>query len=247
MTLYRWGVISVIFGLGLTSCAVKSDEGARIAVATNFLQTAEILEEAFEAKTDYEIDLVSGSTGHLYTQIVNGAPYDVFLSADAARVARLSESAYGVAGTEFTYAKGQIVVFGTESPEADLKANNFNKLAIANPDLAPYGLAAKQALHQMKVYEAAEPKLIYGQNVGQAYGFVATGNTDLGIAALSQLNKSADIYWVIPKGYYEDILQDGILLSVGKNNKSARAFLNYLKTPAAQNIIEQAGYKVGPS
>ena len=241
--LYIWFVIGL---LGLTACIAQNDSSARIAVATNFLETAQKLEAAFEADTDYEIDLVSGSTGQLYTQIINGAPYDVFLSADTARVTKLMEGGHGVKGTQFTYAEGQIVVFGSQSPEADLKRGNFKALAIANPDLAPYGLAAKQALMSLDLYKALAPKLIYGQNVGQAYGFVATGNAELGIAALSQMNQTADIFWTIPQRYHGGVFQDGLLLSSGNDNKSASAFLNYLKMPKAKDIIKAAGYKVDP-
>ena len=232
--------------LGLTACIAQNDSSARIAVATNFLETAQKLEAAFEADTEYEIDLVSGSTGQLYTQIINGAPYDVFLSADAARATKLMEGGHGVKGTQFTYAEGQIVVFGSQSPESDLKRGNFKALAIANPDLSPYGLAAKQALMSLGLYKALAPKLIYGQNVGQAYGFVATGNAELGIAALSQMNQTADIFWILPQRYHGGVFQDGLLLSSGSDNKSASAFLNYLKTPKAKDIIKAAGYKVGP-
>ena len=242
--LYIWVLIGV---LGLCACAPQSNELARIAVATNFLETAQKLEAAFEADTDYQIDLISGSTGQLYTQIINGAPYDVFLSADAARVTKLMQGGYGVEGTQFTYAKGKIVVFGTDNPDTDLKAGRFKTLAIANPELAPYGLAAKEALIYMELYQGAEPKLIYGQNVGQAYGFVATRNAELGIVAFSQMKKTSDIFWMVPESYYRDIAQDGILLSLAKDNKSARAFLNYLKTPSAQNIIIKAGYEVHAS
>jgi molybdate transport system substrate-binding protein len=242
--LYIWVLIGV---LGLCACVPQNGKIARIAVATNFLETAQKLEAAFEADTDYEIDLVSGSTGQLYTQIINGAPYDSFLSADAARVTRLLDSGHGVEGTEFTYAIGQLVVYGTNNPETDLKAGNFKTLAIANPELAPYGLAAKQALSHMDLFKPAETKLIYGQNVGQAYGFLATGNAELGLVALSQMKKTSDIFWRVPENYYAQILQDGILLSRSKDNKSARAFLNYLRSSAAHNIIINSGYQVEPS
>jgi len=174
--LYIWVLIGV---LGLCACVPQNGKIARIAVATNFLETAQKLEAAFEADTDYEIDLVSGSTGQLYTQIVNGAPYDSFLSADAARVTRLLDSGHGVEGTEFTYAIGQLVVYG--------------------------------------------------------------------LVALSQMKKTSDIFWRVPENYYAQILQDGILLSRSKDNKSARAFLNYLRSSAAHNIIINSGYQVGPS
>lgn len=241
-TLYRFYILSLILGLSLTSCAKQSDGHARIAVATNFLETAQKLETAFQTETDYTIDLVSGSTGQLYTQIINGAPYDVFLSADAARVTRLLDESHFVSQPRLTYALGQLVLYGGGNVDARLRRGNFKKLAIANPDLAPYGHAAQQTLETMNVSVSSD-KIVYGQNVGHAYGFVATGNADLGFAALSQM-RASDNYWPIPTDYYDPIRQDGVLLLRGTNNESALAFLNYLKTTEAQNIIKSSGYEV---
>lgn len=232
--------------MNLGSCAKQSDTHARIAVATNFLDTAQKLEDAFETETDFTIDLVSGSTGQLYTQIINGAPYDAFLSADVARVTRLLESGYGVEGSRARYANGRLVLFGTDDAAEALKEGRFSKLAIANPQIAPYGVAAKQALKFMGLSEPVAGKIVFGQNVGQAYGFVKTNNADLGFLALSQMQEGTDNYWIVPKPYYDSIAQDSVLLSFGKNNKSARAFLSYLKSSQAKKIIKSSGYEVSP-
>lgn len=252
MTLYRFCVVSLILGLSLisamlASCSKSSETHARIAVATNFLDTAQKLEAAFEAETDFTLDLVSGSTGQLYTQIINGAPYDAFLSADAARVTRLLVSDHGVDGTRMTYALGRLVLYGPKDAENILREGHFKRLAMANPKLAPYGMAAEETLNNLHLSETVSEKIVYGQNVGQAYGFVQTGNAELGFVALSQMKKGTDHYWIIPEHYYGKIWQDCVLLSYGKNNKSAEAFLKFLKSGPAQSIIKSSGYQVSPN
>ena len=249
MTLYRFCGVSLILGLSLVSamlasCAKTSETHARIAVATNFLDTARKLETAFEAETNFTIDLVSGSTGQLYTQIINGAPYDAFLSADAARITRLLVSDHGVDGTRMTYALGRLVLYGPKDAETILKEGRFKRLAMANPNLAPYGMAAEETLNNLQLLDTVSDKIVYGQNVGQAYGFVQTGNAELGFVALSQMKKDSENYWIIPERYYGKIWQDSVLLSYGKNNQSAMAFLSFLKSRQAQSIIELSGYQV---
>lgn len=235
--LYIWVLIGL---LGFSACTVQNDKTARIAVATNFLQTAQKLEAVFEAQTDYDIDLVSGSTGQLYTQIINGAPYDAFLSADADRVTRLIDAGFEAGTTRFTYALGKIVLLGTEN-EKILISGTFRKLALANPDLAPYGVAGMEALKAVGVSQAAYDKIIYGQNVGQAFGFVKTGNADLGFVAQSQM-REGDIYWSVPASYYDPIRQDALLLSRGERDEAAKAFMKFLQTSQARQLIKSAGY-----
>lgn len=253
MTLYRLFAVGLILAVSLTltvslaSCANQSETHARIAVATNFLNTAQKLEAAFEAETDFTIDLVSGSTGQLYTQIINGAPYDAFLSADAARITRLVETGHGVDGTQAQYAQGRLVLYGADNAEDVMKAGDLKKLAIANPEIAPYGLAAKQVLESLQLSEFVADRLVYGQNVGQAYGFVKTKNADLGFVSLSQMQEEDDTYWVVPKTYYEPIAQDSVLLSFGETNQAARRFLDYLKSSQAKEIIQASGYEVSPN
>lgn len=228
----------------MASCAKPSETHARIAVATNFLATAQKLEAAFEGETDFTLDLVSGSTGQLYTQIINGAPYDAFLSADAARITHLLVSGHGVEDTRSRYAHGQLVLYGADDAEGVLTSGHFRKLAMANPQIAPYGMAAKKTLDTLQLFESLSDEIVYGQNVGQAYGFVKTGNADLGFVALSQMQEGVDSYWVVPTAYYDTIRQDSVLLSFGKTNRSAKAFLDYLKSPPALDIIRSSGYEV---
>jgi len=195
------------------------------------------------AETNFTINLISGSTGQLYTQIINGAPYDVFLSADAARVTGLIENGYGVENTRQTYALGQLVLYGVNEGESALKIGQFNKVALANPDLAPYGLAAMETLATVRLTEALADKIIYGQNVGQGYGFVKTGNADLGFAALSQM-KGGDIYWRVPKDYYRPIRQDAVLLIRGEENEAAKAFMVFLQNSNSRELIKSSGYEL---
>lgn len=232
----------MIFGVSLAfaACGQQNDNHARIAVATNFLETAKKLETVFEAETDYRIDLVSGSTGQLYTQIINGAPYEAFLSADAERVTRLIDDDFGIEETQFTYALGKIVLIGAENEDV-LTSSTFNKLALANPDLAPYGVAGMETLKALDVPQTAYNKIIYGQNVGQAFGFVKTANADVGFVAQSQIQEG-DIYWSVPSSYYNPIHQDGVSLLRGEQNEAAIAFMEFLQNPQARQLIKSAGY-----
>ena len=241
--LYLWGLISIAITACLSACAEQNPSHARVAVATNFLPTAQALETAFEAETDFTIDLISGSTGQLYTQIVNGAPYDAFFSADAARITRLIEDGYGEENSRQTYALGQLVLYGEEEGENILRDGVFSKLALANPDLAPYGAAAMETLAALQLSETLSNKIIYGQNVGQAYGFVKTGNADLAFAALSQM-EPGDIYWRVPKNYYSPIRQDGVLLTRGEENEAAKAFMTFFKNSDSRKLIQTSGYEL---
>ncbi|HIP24516.1 MAG TPA: molybdate ABC transporter substrate-binding protein [Rhodobacteraceae bacterium] len=208
---------------------------ALVAVAANFSKTAEGLLPAFEAETGYQITLSSGSTGQFYGQITNGAPYDAFLAADQARPALLAQA--GLSLNRLTYARGLLVLMHAQgtATEASLQGN-FNHLAIANPALAPYGLAAKQALVAMGLWAALKGRIVMGQNVGQAYALVASGNAELGLVARSSVQSG---FWPVPEGHYAPILQDAVLL---RENPAAAAFLKYLGTDTTQAAIRAAGY-----
>lgn len=225
---------------------------ATIAVATNFAEAAEDLISRFEAQTEHRITLVTGSTGKLFAQIIQGAPFDAFLAADQARPARLEAENRAVTGSRFTYAKGQLALWSatpsvtTPDGATVLRAGDFAHLAIANPDLAPYGLAAKQALQGLDLWEALKPKLVMGQNIGQAFSMVATGNAELGLVAksyaISARNRQSGGLWEVPETLYDPIRQDAVLLT--ETNAVARDFLTYLKTPEARAVIAGYGYHV---
>jgi len=218
-----------------SACQSPSDkEEIIVAVATNFITTAEELKTAFEAKSDYHVTLVSGSTGNLYAQIKSGAPYDVFLAADQERPRLLGE-------TSFTYAIGQLVFYGQDQPsdETRLKTGNFKHLAIANPDLAPYGQAAIETLTSMGLQNTYADKLVLGENVGQALAMVHTGNAEYGLVARSSVPKDNANVWLVPQHNYNPIRQDAVLI---QKKTGAKNFISFLKSEMAQEVISANGY-----
>ncbi len=234
----------------LSGCASEPEgPDAFIAVATNFAEIAAQIEIDFEAVVDYDISLATGSTGQLYAQIINGAPFDVLLAADQARPEKLEQAGLGVEGSRFTYGLGQLALWSPAiSPvnEQALAQGGFRKLAIANPALAPYGKAAQEALDVLGLSETLSPKIVQGQNIGQAYGLVATGNAELGFVALAAVIQAEPsqkgYYWVVPQHFYSPIKQDAVLLARAKDNDAAKAFLDYLKSDAAKAVMSAYGY-----
>ena len=230
--------------IGLISCAPKNEPVLKVAVATNFLTTADTLVEVFKRSTGIEVLLISGSSGQLATQVINGAPYDIFLSADDVYPSKLSSLGFADPQTQLTYALGQLVLYGAGDVEQNLKSGNFYKLALANPKVAPYGLAADRVINNLNIRSNVEGRTVYGQNVGQVYGFVKTGNADLAFVALSQVKDIKKPYWRIPQIFYSPIMQDAILLRPGLTNKAAHDFLNFLSSDEARKIIIKSGYEV---
>jgi molybdate transport system substrate-binding protein len=225
---------------------------ALVAVATNFAEVMEALTPKFAAASGHTIRVSSGSTGKLYAQIRNGAPFDIMLAADQKRPALLEASPQGVAGTRFTYAIGRLTLWSADPGRiqgdgtAVLKAGAFKHLAMANPKLAPYGLAAEQTLASLDLWDSVKDRIVLGENIGQAFSQVATGNADLGFVALSAVksprNARPGSRWDVPVTLYEPIRQDAVLLAHGADNAAARAFLSYLKDAAAQKVIGAYGY-----
>ncbi len=216
---------------------------ALVAVATNFAKTAEKLRPVFEAQSGYKITLANGSTGKLYAQITNGAPYDMLLAADQLRPHLLEQAGLGFG--RLTYARGLLALWQPDGAvdEATLRAGAFTHLAIANPALAPYGLAAREALENMGLWQVLQGKIVMGQNVGQAFALVASGNAQLGLVAQSYaLGQGAG--WQLPEAFYNPILQDAVLLG---ENPAAVAFATFLGSEAAQQIIREAGYGEVPA
>lgn len=227
-----------------------------MAVATNFVHAAEDLVAAFSAGPGaaHRIRLASASTGKHYAQIRNGAPFDVFLAADQARPERLVEDGLARAGARVTYAIGSIVLWSASDKlsvtngEAALRGARFRRLAIANPALAPYGVAARQVLTSLALLPALEPKLVYGQNIGQTHALVASGNAELGFIARSQWlmmrGNAAGSVWTPPPRSFDPIRQDGMLLRRAERNEAAVAFMEFLVSAAGKRIIRDAGYEV---
>jgi molybdate transport system substrate-binding protein len=220
---------------------------ASVAVAANFTEAAKEIARRFEAATGHRAVLSFGSTGEIYTQITQEAPYELFLSADAERPKKAVDEGFAVADSRFTYALGRIVLFSRNADlvkgEQTLRAGAFAKLAIANPVTAPYGAAATEALQKLGVYDALRSKLVMGNDITQTYQFVETGNAELGFVALSQVAGRTDgSRWIIPTALYTPIRQDAVLLRKGEGNEAARAFLAYLKSSDARAGLARFGY-----
>lgn len=220
-----------------------------MAVATNFKTTLEKLQGDFQSRSGYSLSLVSGSTGKLYAQIVNGAPYDVFLAADQVRPERLVEDGDADRASQFTYAHGGLALWGPARDEVTpdtLWDKDVARFALANPDLAPYGAASIQLLDRYERRDAFEPQLVYGESVGQAFAFISTGNAELGFVAASQVlalpEPERGGYWLVPRQLHDPIAQDAVLLKRGADNPVAAAFLTYLKSDDARKIIRESGY-----
>lgn len=232
-----------------------SGEEALVAVAANFSEVMERLEAEFERDTGHELTVTLGSTGKLYAQITHGAPFDVLLAADQRRPELLESGGLAVAGSRFTYAVGRLTLWspdegrvGTDG-EATLRAGEFRSLSLANPELAPYGLAAKKTLEGLGLWETLEKKIVMGENIGQAHALVASGNADLGFVALSYVlsprNEQPGSRWDVPARLYTPIRQDAVLLSRAAGNAAARALLSFLKSEETRKLIESYGYGSG--
>ncbi len=221
-----------------------------VAVAANFTDPAKEIAAAFKASTGHIAMLSFGSSGQFYAQMSHGAPYEIFLSADAERPMKAERDGLGVAGSRFTYAIGRLVLYSKTAGLVDgrgavLASGKFEKLAIANPASAPYGTAAVQTLQKIAVYHAIKSKIVMGSSIAQAYQFVDTGAAEIGFVALSQvINVKGGSRWLVPNADHAPIDQQAILLKVGEDNPAAKAFLVFLKGPTAAAIIQKYGYDV---
>ena len=223
----------------------------RVAVATNFAGPLARIAEGFTAATGHTLKTSAGATGKFYSQILHGAPFEVLLAADDATPKQLIAEGHAVAGSNFTYAIGVLVLWSAQPGLVDaqgavLASGRFNKLAIANPKVAPYGAAAMQVIAARGLTEAITPKLVTGESIGQAYQFAFTGNADLGFVALSQVavpgKPAQGSQWRVPAHLHTPIRQDAVLLQRGARSAAAAAFLAYLKTPAARAVMQAYGY-----
>ena len=242
--------ILLIFNLLLA--ATSQAEPTRIAVASNFSPAMKELIAEFEQSTTHEVKASYASSGKFYAQIYHGAPYDIFFSADQTKPLALEKEGLIISASRFTYALGGLALWSSNidfngQHLARLKANQFNKLSLANPKLAPYGLAAIEVLDKLALRQQTKNKWVQGENIAQTYQFVATGNADLGFIALSQVfntstDKQSANYWQVPKELYNPIKQDLVLLKRGADNIAAKAFIQFIKSAKAQGIIQSYGY-----
>jgi molybdate transport system substrate-binding protein len=221
-----------------------------VAVAANFVPPFREIAAEFEKTTGHHIRVVSGSSGNFYSQIKNGAPFDVLFSADAERPTLLEDEGLAVKGSRFTYAIGRLALWSPNSNvvngEQALRSDAFKHLAMANPKTAPYGVAAMQTLQKLGVWEKLQSRIVMGENLGQAMGFIESGNAELGFVALSQILdpkvKVKGSRWEVPIDLYDPIVQDVILLERGKDNPGAKSLMAFTGSQRATVIIERYGY-----
>lgn len=239
--------IALLAGImpGLAPAARAAE--ARVAVAANFIGPAQELIALFQKAGADTVTPSFGASGRFVTQIENGAPYDVFLSADQIRPGALIADKLAVDGTAFTYAVGRLVFWSTDpahpAGEQALRDWSSGKLAICNPDAAPYGRAALEALTALGLETTLRPHLVVGADVAQAFSFVSSGSAPAGFVALSQLHDRTDgSRWLVPQALYSPIRQDAVLLVHGAGNPAARAFLAFLKSAPAREVIVRYGY-----
>ncbi|HEV7275694.1 MAG TPA: molybdate ABC transporter substrate-binding protein [Devosiaceae bacterium] len=235
-----------VFGLLLAWTGVARAESVLVAAAANVTVVAEEIAAAFTAETDHDVVLAFGSTGGLYAQIAQGAPFEVYLAADAERPALALAAGFAVAGSDFTYADGRLALYSTTrdvSTGAAALMGDFQRLAIADPELAPYGRAAVEVLAALELTDTLADRLVVGTSVTQALQFVVSGNAELGLVAAGQVGGSGT-HWVVPAEFHSPIRQDAVLLQAGATNPAALAFMAFLRGEAAATILRSAGYLV---
>ena len=239
----------------LTQCGVFSQALAneiQAAVASNFYNPFREISRQFEKDTGHKVRIIFGSTGKLYAQIIHGAPFELFLSADSKRPMLLEKGNYAVSGSRFTYALGKITLWSVNSDlitsdgKSTLQKKKISHIAMANPKTAPYGKAARQTLKKLRLWEDVRPLLVQGENISQTFQFVASQNAELGFVALSQILDPKNIHkgkrWDVPKSLYDPIEQDTTILKYGENNPGVKDLWKYLKGDKAKQIIKKYGY-----
>ncbi len=235
----------------MTLSAISNAETTIVAVASNFTKPMTEIAAEFEKATGHTAQLSFGSSGKFVSQFENGAPFEVFLSADDKSPAKLQQSGFAVEGSNFTYALGKLVLWSNTANFVDDKGEILNKggfqhLALADPKLAPYGAAAIEVLKNINVLDKLQPLFVQGENISQTHQFISTGNAELGFVALSQVFENGKITngsaWIVPSNLYTPIKQDAVLLKTGEANPAAKALLDYLKSAPALAIIKKYGY-----
>ena len=246
----RLPAILLFLFLALLAPAAALAAEVKVAVAANFTEPAKEIAARFKARTGHDASLSFGSSGQFYAQIANGAPFGVFLSADRERPEKAEAEGLGVAGSRFTYALGRLVLYSktpglVDGRAAVLKSGKFDKIAIADPKTAPYGVAAVETMKTLGVYDTLTPKLVQGTSITQAYQFVDTGAAELGFVARSQVMAvKGGSRWTVPASLHTPIDQQAVLLKTAAGDPAAKAFMTFLKGPEARAIIRRYGYEV---
>jgi molybdate transport system substrate-binding protein len=245
--------LAIVLATLAVFCPPAFAETTIVAAASNFTQPMTEIAEAFEKATGHSAKLSFGSSGKFVAQIENGAPFEVFLSADAEKPAQLEQTKSAVPGSRFTYAFGRLVLWSAKPGYIDeqgqiLGQGGFKHLALADPKLAPYGEAVLEVLKNKGLLEKLQPSFVLGENISQTHQFISTGNAELGFIALSQVIKGGKIVegsgWVVPETMHAPIRQDAVLLNKGADNPAAAALLQFLKTAEARAIIQKYGYSL---
>lgn len=248
MVSMRYMVVTTWLVLTWAGAAHAGDVTA--AVAANFISPFQSIAIEFEKSTGHRVEAIAGSSGKFYSQIKNGAPFDLFLSADRERPQLLEDEGLAVKGSRFTYAVGRLVLWSADADlvrgEETLRTGTFKHVAMANPQLAPYGMAAKQVMTKLAVWDQLQPRIVQGESIGQTMGFVASGSAELGFVALSQVvdpaRKPTGSRWDVPLDLYDPVDQDGVLLVRGVGNAAAAALMEYVRSSDARAIITRFGY-----
>lgn len=223
----------------------------QVAVAANFAEPVRAIAQVLHKTTGHTLKITLGSTGRLYAQIRNGAPFDVLLAADTRAPEQLETDGLAQPGSRFTYATGKLVLWSANAAKVDgqgavLKGDGFRKLAIANPKTAPYGAASVEAIDKLGLTAALTPKLVQGESIGQTYNFAVTGNAEIAFVALSQVLEGGRLksgsMWAVPQNLYAPIRQDAVLLKTGANNEAAIALMKLLQSPNIKTLIRSYGY-----
>jgi len=256
---FKVRIYCLFFLVSLSACvsSVTQAEQLTAAIAANFAGTIKHLKPLFEHESGHRLITSFASSGTLFAQIHNGAPFDVFLSADEQRPQQLIHDGLGVASGSFIYASGQLVLWSSQPELIDPQGNilrdglwqekGIHHIALANAKTAPYGRAAMETLQAMQLLESTKPYRVTGQNIAQTFQFVASGNAQLGFIAQAQVlalpESERGSSWLVPQAMYSPIKQEAVMLMRGRENSAALAFLQFLQSPRAKNIISARGYK----
>lgn len=243
--------LAVLAGACLTAWLPAQAGEVAVAVASNFTAPMKQIAQDFAKDTGHTAQLSFGATGKFYAQIINGGPFEVLLAADDTTPEKLVGEGQAVAASRFTYAIGQLVLWSPQAGYVDnkgavLKTGDFKHISIANPKLAPYGLAAMQTLDKMNLMASVVPRMVTGENIAQTYQFIASGNAQLGFVALSQVLENGKLRagsaWQVPASMHDPIRQDAVVLNKGKDNAAAAALMQYLKGDKARAVMTSFGY-----
>lgn len=254
----RWRCqVLAVFLLCIIGHAVAAKPGhaadITVAAASDLHFAFKELVAEFERQTGDRVKLSLGSSGNFYSQIVNGAPFDLYFSADIGYPRKLAEAGLAAPGSLYQYATGRVVLWAPNGTKLDLAKGlevlldpSAKKVAIANPKHAPYGRAAVSAMEHVGVYDRVKPKVVHGENVSQAAQFVQSGAADVGIIALSLALapslQSAGTFWLIPQDAHPSIDQGAVIVNTSKNRAAAQRFLEFVQTPAARSVMKRYGF-----